>query len=57
MVLHFISVNNIHVQSLVMFYVLFIAAPASQSHIKVLMLMRMIIMMMINGSFKVHHIS
>jgi len=41
-----------------MFYVLFIAAPASQSHVKVLMMMmRMIIMMMINGSFKVHHIS
>ena len=56
MVHHFSSVTNIHVQSLVTFHVLFIAAPASQSYIMVVM-MRMIIMMMINGSLKVRHIS
>jgi hypothetical protein len=51
MVHHFSSVSNINVQFLVTCHVLFIAAPAIQSHIIMVVMMRMIIMMMmINGS-------
>jgi len=46
----FSSVSSIDVQPLVMFHVLFTTAPASQSHIMVVM-MRMIIVMMINKWF------